>query len=209
VAILGGAKVSDKIGVIENLLTRVDTVLVGGGMANTFLLAQGVKIGNSLAERDFESNARKLLTDGVEREVEIVLPVDAVVAPSIDDESAARWVPISSVPTDQSIFDIGPGTVKRFGEALAGAKTIFWNGPMGVFERPAFAAGTNGVAQLVAESHAFTVVGGGDSVAAVEQLGVADKITHISTGGGASLEFVEGRELPGLAALEQNTGANA
>jgi phosphoglycerate kinase len=209
VAILGGAKVSDKIGVIENLLSRVDTILVGGGMANTFLLAQGVEIGKSLAERDYEANARKLMTQADERGVEFVLPVDAVVAQSIDGDSSATWVPVSAVPSDQSIFDIGPGTVQRFGEVIAVAKTIFWNGPMGVFERPAFAAGTNGVAQLVADSAAFTVVGGGDSVAAVEQLGVTGKISHISTGGGASLEFVEGRALPGLIALDQNAGGLA
>jgi phosphoglycerate kinase len=206
---LGGAKISDKISVIENLLSRVDTILVGGGMANTFLLAQGAEIGNSLAERDFEANARTLMTQADERSVEFVLPVDSVVAPSIDDETSAKWVPVSAVPGDQSIFDIGPGTVQRFAEFISGAKTIFWNGPMGVFERPAFAAGTNGVAQFVADSAAFTVVGGGDSVAAVEQLGVAGKISHISTGGGASLEFVEGRVLPGLKALEKNTGGRA
>jgi phosphoglycerate kinase len=209
VAILGGAKVSDKIGVIENLLSKVDTILVGGGMANTFLLANGVEIGNSLAERDFETNARKLMNQADERGVEFVLPVDAVVADSIDDEASAKQVPISAVPGDQSIFDIGTGTVQRFGQVIAGARTIFWNGPMGVFERPVFAAGTNGVAHLVAESSAFSVVGGGDSVAAVEQLGVAGKISHLSTGGGASLEFVEGRELPGLKALEQNAGGHA
>jgi phosphoglycerate kinase len=206
VAILGGAKVSDKIGVIEKLLSRVDLILVGGGMANTFLLAQGVGIGKSLAERAFESKARILLDEGARRGVEIILPIDAVVSSSIDDETSARWIPITSVPEAQSILDIGPGTVQRFAEALIGAKTIFWNGPMGVFERPAFAEGTNGVAQLVANCDAFTVVGGGDSVAAVEQLGVADKISHISTGGGASLEFVEGRALPGLTALEKQSG---
>jgi phosphoglycerate kinase len=206
VAILGGAKVSDKIGVIEHLLSRIDAILVVGGMANTFVLAEGVEIGSSLAERDFEPKARNLLAGATARGVEIVLPVDAVIAKSIDDE-AGHWVPISAVPTDHSIFDIGPGTVERFGMILRGAKTIFWNGPMGVFERPAFAAGTNGVAELVASSDAFTVVGGGDSVAAVEQLGVADRISHISTGGGASLEFVEGRALPGLVALDRSSGS--
>jgi phosphoglycerate kinase len=191
--------------VIEHLLARVDTILVGGGMANTFLLAQGVEVGKSLAEHDYEDKAKALLADAGQRGVELVLPVDVVISSSIDDESSAKWVPISAVPADKAIFDIGPGTVQRFADELSGAKTIFWNGPMGVFERPAFAAGTNGVAQLVAESDAYTVVGGGDSVAAVEQLGLADRIDHISTGGGASLEFVEGRTLPGLAALDQES----
>jgi len=203
VAILGGAKVSDKLSVIENLLTQVDTILVGGGMANTFLLAQGVEVGKSLAERDYQDKTTALLAEAGQRGVAIVLPVDVVISSSMDNESSAKWVPISAVPADKAIFDIGPGTVQRFADELSGAKTIFWNGPMGVFERPAFAAGTNGVAQLVAESDAFTVIGGGDSVAAVEQLGLADRIDHISTGGGASLEFVEGRTLPGLAALDQ------
>jgi phosphoglycerate kinase len=206
VAILGGAKVSDKIGVVKNLLPRVDVILVGGGMANTFLLAKGIQVGHSLAERDFEDKARDLLSSAQSRSVEIVLPVDVAVAPSIDDEAHVTWVPVSAVPRDQAIFDIGPGTVQRFGAALAGAGTIFWNGPMGVFESPTFAAGTRGVAELVATSNAFTVVGGGDSVAAVEQMGLADRISHISTGGGASLEFVEGRTLPGLAALDREVG---
>jgi phosphoglycerate kinase len=206
VAILGGAKVSDKIGVVKNLLPRVDVILVGGGMANTFLLAKGIQVGHSLAERDFEDKARDLLSSAQSRSVEIVLPVDVTLAPSIDDEAHVTWVPVSAVPKDQAIFDIGPGTVQRFGDALAGAGTIFWNGPMGVFESPTFAAGTRGVAELVAKSDAFTVVGGGDSVAAVEQMGLADRISHISTGGGASLEFVEGRTLPGLAALDREVG---
>jgi phosphoglycerate kinase len=206
VAILGGAKVSDKIGVVKNLWPRVDVILVGGGMANTFLLAKGIQVGHSLAERDFEDKARDLLLSAQSRSVEIVLPVDVAVASSIDDEAHVTWVPVSAVPKDQAIFDIGPGTVQRFGDALAGAGTIFWNGPMGVFESPTFAAGTRGVAELVAKSDAFTVVGGGDSVAAVEQMGLADRISHISTGGGASLEFVEGRTLPGLAALDREVG---
>jgi phosphoglycerate kinase len=204
IAILGGAKVSDKIGVIENFLTRVDGILVGGGMANTFLLSQGVEIGRSLAEADYKDKAAELLKAAGQQEVDLELPVDATIAKSIDQAESAHWVPISAVPEEAAIFDIGPGTVERFGNAIEGAKTIFWNGPMGVFETPAFAAGTNGVAELVANSGAFTVIGGGDSVAAVEQMGLADKISHISTGGGASLEFVEGRKLPGLEALERN-----
>jgi phosphoglycerate kinase len=209
VAILGGAKVSDKIGVVERLLPRVDAVLVGGGMANTFLLAKGIEVGHSLAERDFIDKARDLFSSGQSRNVDIVLPVDVAVAPSIDDVAHVTWVPVSAVPSDQAIFDIGPGTVQRFGDALAGARTIFWNGPMGIFESPTFAAGTKGVAELVAKSDAFTVVGGGDSVAAVEQMGLGDHISHISTGGGASLEFVEGRTLPGLAALDQDDEQSA
>ncbi len=204
VAILGGAKVSDKIGVIEHLLPRVDSILIGGGMANTFLLAQGVEVGRSLAELEFEEKARELLRSSNDQGVDIELPVDANVAASLDRSDDSKWVPISAVPEDFAIFDIGPGTVQRFAEALEGAKTIFWNGPMGVFETPEFAAGTKGVAELVANSGAFTVVGGGDSVAAIGQMGLADRISHISTGGGASLEFVEGRKLPGLEALERN-----
>lgn len=205
IAILGGAKVSDKIGVIENLLSRVDGILLGGGMANTFLFAQQVEVGSSLVERELVTEARSLLRSANGRGVEIVLPVDAVIAPTSDDQDKAGWVPISAVPADQSILDIGPGTVRRFGEKLDGARTIFWNGPMGVFESPAFAAGTKGVAELVADSQAFTVVGGGDSIAAIEQMGLADRISHISTGGGASLEFVEGKTLPGLEALDENS----
>jgi phosphoglycerate kinase len=204
VTILGGAKVSDKIGVIEHLLPRVDSILVGGGMANTFLLAKGVEVGRSLAERKLKEKAGELLRSSNDHGVDFDLPVDANVAPSLDRPNASKRVPISAVPEDFAIFDIGPGTVERFGKALEGAKTIFWNGPMGVFETPAFAAGTKGVAELVANSGAFTVVGGGDSVAAIEQMGLADRISHISTGGGALLEFVEGRTLPGLEALERN-----
>ncbi len=200
VTILGGAKVSDKLGVIENLIPKVDALLIGGGMANTFLLAQGKEIGKSLAEHDFVEKAKSLLAIAKERGVQIALPVDAIVADSMDSSGTA--VEIDSVGAGQAIFDIGPKTAEQFAAIIRGAKTVFWNGPMGVFERPAFAAGTRAVAEAVADSSAFTVVGGGDSVAAVEQMGVANKISHISTGGGASLEFVEGRELPGLTALE-------
>lgn len=199
VTILGGAKISDKLAVVGNLLGLVDTLLIGGGMANTFLLANGVEIGASLAERDLVNEARDILERARANGVEIILPADAIVAPSIDAEG--RPVPITEVPANESIFDIGPETVATFSKAIDGAATIFWNGPMGVFERPAFANGTREVARAVAKSAAKSVIGGGDSVAAVEQSGLADQIDHISTGGGASLELLEGAELPGVAAL--------
>jgi len=198
VAILGGAKVSDKIGVIDNLLTRVDGLLIGGGMANTFLKAQGHEIGQSLVEDESLDVARKTLERAGER---LALPVDVVVADRFDAEAASRVAPADQVPEDWRILDIGPETVELFKRKLAGARTVVWNGPMGVFEFPRFAAGTQAIARLLAESGATTIIGGGDSVAAVEQAGLADKMTHISTGGGASLEFLEGKELPGVAAL--------
>lgn len=203
IAILGGAKVSDKIGVISNLLTKVDALLLGGGMANTFLLAKGVSIGGSLAETDLVDEVRGMIDDAARRGVEILLPVDAVVSDRIDGEGTT--VSIDAVPAGQSIFDIGPTTVAAYGKAISGARTVFWNGPMGVFEQPQFAAGTIGVGKAVAGSDAFSVVGGGDSVAALEASGLADRISHLSTGGGASLELVEGRELPGLAALDRES----
>jgi phosphoglycerate kinase len=199
VAILGGAKVSDKLAVIEHLLDKVDTLLIGGGMANTFLLAEGTEIGASLAERDLVEKAREIAAAAKKKGVTLMLPSDAVVASSIDRSGST--VTIDRVPDGQAIFDIGPATIASFAEIIAKARTIFWNGPMGVFEKPAFNAGTKGVAEAVAASNGFSVVGGGDSVAAIEQLGLADKIGHISTGGGASLEFVEGRVLPGIAAI--------
>ena len=200
--ILGGAKVSDKIGVIDNLLETVDKVLIGGGMANTFLKAQGHDVGKSLVEEDNVDVARDVLERARAANVELLLPVDAVVAERMDANAAAREVNVDDVPSDMAIFDIGPSTVSMFAEALKTARTIVWNGPMGVFELQPFASGTKGVAQAVAESQGFTLVGGGDSVAAIEQIGLADKISHISTGGGASLEFLEGKSLPGIAALE-------
>ena len=203
VAILGGAKISDKLAVVDNLVELVDALLLGGGMANTFLLAQGVEIGRSLAERELVDDARRILAAATAKEVEISLPIDAVVAASID--AAGRVVDIGQVSPTAAIFDIGPRTVESFAATIRGAATIFWNGPMGVFERPAFAAGTRGVARAVAAADAFTVIGGGDSVAAVEQEGVAGQIGHISTGGGASLELLEGRELPGVAAIPDAT----
>ncbi len=200
VAILGGAKVSDKLGVLAHLLRRVDALLLGGGMANTVLLARGHDIGSSLAEPDRVPDARSLVDKARERGVELLLPTDVVVARGLDAEAGAA-VSVDEIPRDQSVFDIGPETIKRFCDQIGKAKTIFWNGPMGVFEQPAFAEGTMAVARCVAAARAFTVVGGGDSVAAIEASGIADAIGHISTGGGASLEFLEGRTLPGIAAL--------
>ncbi len=200
VAILGGAKVSDKLAILDNLLDRVDALLVGGGMANTMLLAQGNAIGHSLAEPDLVRNARRIVARARERGVALLLPSDVVVAPSIDS-AAAEVVPADAVPADQAIFDIGPDSLGHYCAKVAEAHTVFWNGPMGVFEREPFAAGTLGVARCVAAASAFTVIGGGDSVAAVAAAGVTDRIDHISTGGGASLEFLEGRALPGIAAI--------
>ncbi|MGQ9585556.1 MAG: phosphoglycerate kinase [Anaerolineae bacterium] len=200
VAILGGAKISDKIGVIRSLLERADTLLVGGGMANTFLKAQGLEVGESLVEEDSVPTAKELLARAKGR---LLLPSDVVVADAFAADARYKVVPATQVPPGWRILDIGPQTVARFGQGIRTARTIFWNGPMGVFEFPPFAEGTFAVARLVAESSGLTVVGGGDSVAAVNQAGVADRIGHISTGGGASLEFLEGRDLPGVAALEE------
>ncbi|HEX7101348.1 MAG TPA: phosphoglycerate kinase [Nitrolancea sp.] len=201
--ILGGAKVSDKIGVINNLLERVDSVLVGGGMANTFLKAKGIDVGKSLVEEDNVEVAADVLARSKEQGVDLLLPADAVVAEQMSEDADASTVIVERVGPNQAIFDIGPESVKRFAGALRSARTIVWNGPMGVFEIAKFSAGTRGVADAVAASEGFTLVGGGDSVAAVEQLGVADRISHISTGGGASLEFLEGKSLPGIAALQE------
>jgi phosphoglycerate kinase len=201
--ILGGAKVSDKIGVIDNLLERVDSVLVGGGMANTFLKAKGIDVGKSLVEEDNVEVAADVLMRAGEQSVAMLLPADAIVADHMSEDADASTVIVERVGSDQAIYDIGPESVKRFAGALKPARTIVWNGPMGVFEIAKFSTGTRGVADAVAASDGFTLVGGGDSVAAVEQLGVADRISHISTGGGASLEFLEGKSLPGIAALEE------
>jgi phosphoglycerate kinase len=201
--ILGGAKVSDKIGVINNLLERVDSVLVGGGMANTFLKAKGINVGKSLVEEDNVDVAADVLARSEEKGVDLILPADAIVASEMSESAEASTVIVERVGSEQAIFDIGPESVKRFAGALRPARTIVWNGPMGVFEIKKFSNGTRGVADAVAASEGFTVVGGGDSVAAVEQLGVADQISHISTGGGASLEFLEGKSLPGIAALDE------
>jgi phosphoglycerate kinase len=200
VAILGGAKVSDKITLVEHLLEKVDALLVGGGMAFTFLEALGHAVGRSLVERDQVETARRTLDAARRRGVALVLPLDAVVADGLDSPRG-RAVGIREIPADQMGLDIGPRTVERFTAALSGARTIVWNGPMGVFERPAFAAGTLALARAVAGASAFTVIGGGDTVAAVTQAGVPDKIGYISTAGGAFLEFLEGRSLPGVEAL--------
>jgi len=201
VAILGGAKISDKIGVIRNLLQKADAILIGGGMANTFLKAQGYPVADSLVEDEVLDTAREFLSGGSSK---LRLPVDLVLADKFDAEAAAKVIPTGSVPEGWRILDIGPETVKVYAKVIHGAGTIVWNGPMGVFEFPRFAEGTFGIARAVAESSAVSVIGGGESVAAINQSGLADKITHISTGGGASLEMLEGLVLPGVAALLDN-----
>ena len=200
VAILGGAKVSDKLTLVEHLLDRVHALLIGGGMAFTFLSSLGHAVGRSLVEPDHLETARRTLDAARRRGVALVLPVDAVVADGVDS-AQGRAVGIREIPAGQMGLDIGPRTVERFTKALTGARTIVWNGPMGVFERPPFAAGTLALARAVAGSPAFTVIGGGDTVAAVTQAGVAEQIDYISTAGGAFLEFLEGRTLPGVEAL--------
>jgi phosphoglycerate kinase len=198
VAILGGAKVSDKLGVIESLLGTADSLLIGGAMCFTFFEAQGYEIGNSLVEDDYLEEAKRLMEEAGDR---LVLPVDVVVAEAMEEDAESETVPVDGIPAGKMGLDIGPKTVDLFSEHISGASTIFWNGPMGVFEIDAFAKGTEGVARAVAESGATSVVGGGDSVAAVNKLGLEDRMSHISTGGGASLEYVEGKELPGIAVL--------
>jgi phosphoglycerate kinase len=202
VAILGGAKVSDKVTLVEHLLERVDALLIGGGMAFTFLHALGHGVGRSLLEADRVETARRVLDAARRRGVQLVLPVDAVVATGLDAASG-RAVGIRDIPADQMGLDIGPRTVERFAAVLKTAGTIVWNGPMGVFERPPFAGGTLGIARAVASASAFSVIGGGDTVAAVNQAGVAERIGYISTAGGAFLEFLEGRTLPGVEALTE------
>ena len=202
VAILGGAKVSDKIGVIENLLNKVDRLLIGGGMAYTFLKARGVEVGKSLLEEDKIHTAKKILERAETKGIKILLPSDHIVSTEASAEARPQATMDASIPPDLMGLDIGPKTLVTFFDAIKDSKTIFWNGPMGVFEIPSFANGTMQLAKAVADTSAVTVVGGGDSVAAVNRAGVATKITHISTGGGASLEFIEGKELPGIKALE-------
>jgi len=201
VAIIGGAKVSDKIGVIANLLAKVDTLIIGGGMANTFLAAQGRATGKSLVEADKLDLAASLLKEAAQKGVKLLLPVDVVVADRFAADASARVVGVDAIPADWMALDIGPASCAAFAAALSGARLIVWNGPMGVFEMDAFAKGTTAVAAAVASSGAVSVIGGGDSVAAIEKAGLQDKISHISTGGGASLEFLEGKVLPGIAAL--------
>jgi len=204
VAILGGAKVSDKIEVVENLMKIADVLLIGGGMAYTFLKAQGQAIGKSLVENEKLDLAKKILDDARARNFKFLLPVDNVIAPELKADAPATVVDVAGIPDDQMGLDIGPRTIALYGAEIAKAKTVVWNGPMGVFEMPAFAKGTLAIAKAVASATdrgATSIVGGGDSVAAVHQSGVADKISHISTGGGASLEFLGGRKLPGVEAL--------
>ena len=198
VAILGGAKISDKIGVIENLLKKADKILIGGGMANTFLAAQGYQMADSLVEAEVLDQARALLAKS---EGKLLLPCDMVIADAFDAEAKKQTLPLGDVPAGWRVLDIGPETVKAFGAEIAKAGTIVWNGPMGVFEFPRFAEGTYAVAKAVADSGAVSIIGGGDSVSAINQSGLSDKITHISTGGGASLEMLEGLELPGVALI--------
>jgi phosphoglycerate kinase len=200
VAVLGGAKVSDKIVVIEELLSRVDALLVGGAMANTFLAAQGKGVGTSRVEEDKLPLARTLLQKAEAADVRVLLPVDVVVASSVDAPTG-RAVDVEEIPDDAMALDVGPRTIDRFADELRLAATIFWNGPMGLFENPAFSEGTLGVARAIAASRGFSVVGGGDSVAAVQQANLADRFGHVSTGGGASLELMEGKKLPGVEAL--------
>lgn len=199
VAILGGAKISDKIGVIKNLLTKADNILIGGGMANTFFKAQGYPLADSLVEDEALETARELLEISGTK---LRLPVDVVIGDKFDEAAAFQVVPMGPIPDGWRILDIGPETVENFGKVVASAGTVVWNGPMGVFEFPNFAKGTFGVAKAVAESDAVSVIGGGDSVSAIQKSGLTDKITHISTGGGASLEMLEGLVLPGVAALQ-------
>jgi phosphoglycerate kinase len=206
VAILGGAKVSDKIGLILNLLPKVDHVLIGGGMAYTFLVAEGVPVGNSLVEPDKVEAAREILDKAQALGATVHLPVDHVVAQSLDAAATVQVVPREGISEGWMGVDIGPRTVEAYTEVINGAKTIVWNGPMGVFEVVPFAKGTSAVAAAVASSKATSVVGGGDSVAAINRLGCADRITHLSTGGGAFLELLEGQELPGVAALMDKPG---
>ena len=206
VAILGGAKVSDKLNVINNLLEKVDTLIIGGGMAYTFLAAKGYSVGTSLLDTEKIDYCKEMMAKAEAKGVKLLLPIDTVVAAAfpdpIDGEISVETVPSDAIPADKMGLDIGEKTRALFAEAAKSAKTVVWNGPMGVFENPTLAKGTIAVAQALADSDAVTIVGGGDSAAACEQLGFADKITHISTGGGASLEFLEGLELPGIACLE-------
>lgn len=209
VAIIGGAKISDKIGVIHNLLRQVDVLIIGGGMANTFLRAQGYTTGRSLVEEDKVELAAELLRQAVSGRVKVLLPSDVVVAQEVKADAPHQVVAVDNIPADAMALDVGPESARRFADAIQSAMTVVWNGPMGVFELDPFARGTFAVAEAVARSEGLTIVGGGDSVAAVEKAGVADRITHISTGGGASLEFLEGRELPGVAVLQRKDEAGS
>jgi phosphoglycerate kinase len=205
-AILGGAKVSDKIGVVKNLLGKVDVLLVGGVLANTFLKAEGYEVGKSPVEEDKIKTAEEIYALAGSRKVKIILPVDVVIVSGGEAADKIKMVKVDEIPADGQVFDLGPESIKIFKEALQGAKTVFWNGPLGVFEQKVFAEGTLAIARAIAEDNLTSVVGGGDTLAAVSKAGVAQKITHLSTGGGASLEFLEGKVLPGLAALTDTAG---
>jgi len=200
VVILGGAKISDKIGVIRNMLSQADKVLIGGGMANTFFKAMGLEVGDSLMEAEVLDIAKALLEESADK---LALPVDAVVADAFDNEAHSKVVPVDEVEPGWRILDIGPATISKYEDILKTAKTVAWNGPMGVFEMPNFAKGTFAIAKILAEIDAITIIGGGDSASAVKKAGVADKMSHVSTGGGASLEFLEGKVLPGVAILQE------
>lgn len=201
VAILGGAKVADKLGVIKNLLEKVDTLIIGGGMAYTFLKAQGMEIGRSLLDAEKIEFAKEMMAKAKSRGIKLLLPVDVVVTDDFKNPTMSKTVAVNQIPSDLQGVDIGPETIKLFAKEIETAKTVIWNGPMGVFELPQFAVGTKAVAEAMTRSQGTTIVGGGDSAAAIEQMGYAEKVTHVSTGGGASLEFMEGIELPGVAAL--------
>lgn len=201
-AILGGAKVSDKIGVIQSLLNKVDTLIIGGGMAYTFLKAQGYEVGTSLLEEDKIQLAKELLSKAQETGIKLLLPIDVVIARELKENASCHTVSIGNIPPDRMGLDIGEATRELFEDEIAKAKTILWNGPMGVFEIPAFSKGTEAIAKAMADSQGTTIIGGGDSAAAVKQMGYGDQITHISTGGGASLELIEGKELPGIKILQ-------
>lgn len=203
VSILGGAKVSDKIGVIENLISKVDYILIGGGMAYTFLKAQGKEIGKSLLEEDKMDLSLELIKKAEANNVKILLPKDVVIADEIKEDAETEIVDIDNIPKDKEALDIGPKTAKEYADIIKYAKTVVWNGPMGVFEVKVFANGTNEVAKALADSSATTIVGGGDSALAIEEAGYKDKITHVSTGGGASLEFLEGKTLPGIDCIDE------
>lgn len=206
-AILGGAKVADKLNVISNLLEKVDTLIIGGGMAYTFLKAQGMEIGKSLCDNEKLDYCKEMMAKAEAKGVKLLLPVDTACVAGFPDPIDApcdiKVVPVTAIPADMEGCDIGPETMKVFADAVLASKTVVWNGPMGVFENPTLAAGTLAVAKAMAESSATTVIGGGDSAAAVQQMGLGDKMTHISTGGGASLEYLEGKELPGIAVIEK------
>ena len=202
VAILGGAKVTDKIGVIGNLINKVDALILGGGMAYTFLKAKGIDVGRSLVDEEHVELAKQLIQQAVEKGIDFLLPVDAIIADKFDENAKTAVVPIDDIDPEWMGLDIGPSSRMLFADKIRTAKTVVWNGPMGVFEMAPFAEGTKSVAKAMAESEGVTIIGGGDSAAAVKQLGYADAMTHISTGGGASLEFLEGKELPGISALE-------